>query len=83
MSADYSYYCCISYFFSHTALAAHAMKGNTVLTELSLERCNIDSSDIAHLRLALKDIHTLAVLNLSGNTSIGNNGIKEIGICFH
>ena len=56
------------------------MRGNTVLTELRLVGCRVGGSDIVHLKVALRDIHTLTVLDLSENRSMENKGIKEIGI---
>ena len=55
-----------------------ALRGNTVLTELSLRSCNIDADETSHLAQALCDITTLRVLNLSGNT-VDSQGARHLG----
>ena len=66
--------------FYKTTLVAHAMCRNTAVTDLRLVRCGIDGKDITYLKMAFKDIHTLAVLDFSENHGITRyNGINEIG----
>ena len=55
-----------------------ALRGNTVLTELRLERCGIDAEGISHLAQALCDVTTLRLLDLSGN-SVGSQGTGHLG----
>ena len=55
-----------------------ALKGNTVLTELSLGDCHIDAEGTSHLAQALCDITTLRVLRLSGNT-VDSQGARHLG----
>ena len=55
-----------------------ALRGNTVLTELSLGGCGIDAEGISHLAQALCDITTLRILILSGNT-VGSQGARHLG----
>ena len=55
-----------------------ALRGNTVLTELSLQCCDIDAEGISHLPQALCDITTLRVLELSRNT-VGSQGGRHLG----
>ena len=57
-----------------------ALKENTSFTVLRLVDCSIGGSDIVPLKVALRDIHTLTALDLSENRSMGDSGIKEIGI---
>ena len=57
---------------------ASALRGNTVLTVLGLEGCDIDAEGISHLAQALCDITTLRVLNLSGIT-VGSQGARHLG----
>ena len=59
-------------------VAALALKGNEVLSELRLALCNIGSDGIVQLCEALTDIPTLRVLNLSGNT-VDLLGAKKLG----
>ena len=47
---------------------ASALRGNTVLTELKLEDCDIDAEGTTQLADVLCGITTLRVLNLSYNT---------------
>ena len=47
---------------------ASALRGNTVLTSLSLESCGIDAEGTSQLAQALCGITTLKELNLSSNT---------------
>ena len=57
---------------------ASALRGNTVLTVLSLGNCRIDAEGIFHLVQALCDITTLRVLNLSWNT-VDSQGARHLG----
>ena len=57
---------------------ASALRGNTVLTKLSLELCGIDAEGTSHLTQALCDITTLRVLNLIWNT-VGSHGATHLG----
>ena len=56
-----------------------ALRGNTVLTELRLERCGIDAEGTSHLVQALCDITTLRVLDLTGNSTVGSQGARHLG----
>ena len=55
-----------------------ALRGNTVLTELRLQRCNIDAEGMSNLAEALYDIKTLSVLDVSENT-IDSRGAEHLG----
>ena len=55
-----------------------SLRGNTVLTELSLVSCGINAEETSHLAQALCDITTLRVLNLSGNT-VNSQGTRHLG----
>ena len=57
---------------------ASALRGNTVLTELSLRDCHIDAEGTSHLAQALCDITTLKELDLSGNT-VDSQGAGHLG----
>ena len=57
---------------------ASALKGNTVLTELTLRGCHIDAKGLSHLAQALCVNTTLRVLNLSQNT-VGSQGARHLG----
>ena len=57
---------------------ASALRGNTVLTELRLWSCHVDAEGTSHLALALCDITTLRVLDLTGNT-VGSQGARHLG----
>ena len=57
---------------------ASALRGNTVLTELSLVRCHIDAEGTAQLADVLCGIITLRVLNLTWNT-VGTQGARHLG----
>ena len=57
---------------------ASALRGNTVLTELILERCDIDAEGTAQLADVLCGITTLRVLDLSDNT-VGTQGARHLG----
>ena len=57
---------------------ASALRGNTVLTELRLERCDIDAERTAQLADVLCGITTLRVLDLSQNT-VDTQGARHLG----
>ena len=57
---------------------ASALRGNTVLTELRLVGCGIDTEGTSHLAQALCDITTLRVLWLSWN-SVDSQGARHLG----
>ena len=57
---------------------ASALRGNTVLTELSLFGCHIDAEGTAQLTDVLCGITTLRVLNLSYNT-VDMNCARNLG----
>ena len=57
---------------------ASALRENTGLNELRLERCGIDAEGISHLEQALRVNTTLRVLDLSGNT-VDSQGAKHLG----
>ena len=57
---------------------ASALRGNTVLTELSLASCGIDAEGTSYLVQALCDITTLRVLDLSWNT-VDSLGARHLG----
>ena len=57
---------------------ASALRGNTVLTKLSLELCHIDAEGTSHLAQALCGVTTLRVLDLSSNT-VGLQGATHLG----
>ena len=57
---------------------ASALRGNTVLTELRLERCHIDAEGTTQLADVLCGITTLRALILSGNT-VDTQGARHLG----
>ena len=57
---------------------ASALRGNTVLTELTLGHCRIDAEGTTQLADVLCGINTLRVLNLSWNT-VGTQGARHLG----
>ena len=57
---------------------ASALRENTGLTELILERCNIDAEAISHLKQALRVNTTLTILDLSWNT-VDSQGAGHLG----
>ena len=57
---------------------ASALRGNTVLTKLRLEDCDIDAEGTSHLVQALCDITILRVLDLSLNP-VGSQGATHLG----
>jgi len=57
---------------------ASALRGNTLLTELRLECCEIDAEGTSQLAEALCGITTLRVLNLNGNT-VDTQGARHLG----
>ena len=57
---------------------ASALRGNTVLTELTLRYCGIDAEGTAQLADVLCGIATLRVLDLDGNT-VGTLGARHLG----
>ena len=57
---------------------ASVLRGNTVLTVLSLRSCHVDAEGTSHLVQALCDITTLRVLDFSGNT-VDSPGARHLG----
>ena len=57
---------------------ASALRGNIVLTELSLASCGTDAEGTSHLAQALHSITTLRVLDLSRNT-VDSQGARYLG----
>ena len=57
---------------------ASALRKNTGLTMLGLEKCHIDAEGISHLAPALCVNTTLKVLDLSFN-SVGSQGAEHLG----
>ena len=57
---------------------ASALRENTVLSELRLVKCDIDTEGISHLAQALCVNTTLRVLNLSWNT-VDSQGAEHLG----
>ena len=55
-----------------------ALRRNTGLTELRLWDCHIDAEGTSHLAQALRNITTLRVLDLSGNT-VDSQGARHLG----
>ena len=56
---------------------ASALRGNTVLTDLSLRDCGINAEGTSHLAQALCDITTLKELDFSGNT-VDSQGARHL-----
>ena len=76
MSGDFTVTCIMTVVLCPAT--ASALRGNTVLTELSLVNCGIGAEGTSHLAQALCDITTLRELWLSGNT-VDSQGAAHLG----
>ena len=76
MSGDFTVTCIMTVVLCPAT--ASALRGNTVLTELSLVNCGIDAEGTSHLAQALCDITTLRLLILSLNI-VDSQGARHLG----